>query len=551
MPPPLGYGLGLRPTHYQTIIDTKPAIDWFEVISENYLDNDGKPRNMLAQIKEQYPIIMHGVSLSVGTTDPLDTDYLHKLKALADWIDPPWFSDHLCFTGIAHQNTHDLLPVPYTEDALAHITGRIKQVQDYMERPFIIENPSSYLEFKSSTMHEWEFITRMVEEADCGLLLDVNNVYVSAFNHGLDAKEYLDALPLERVNQIHLAGHLNKGNHIIDTHDNHVIDEVWELYKYVIHKAGKEITTMVEWDANIPEFSVLQDEINKAKTMAQDAANHNLEGSRFKAEVSRCSAAKTEYDESLTTLHTAILSGDNDAANPTEWIPSKRNFSPADQLNVYISGYRYRLFDMVDEDYPVLRHYLGKEKMNHLLESFIEATPSTSYTVSHFVLRLPEYIKQSNCLGKQTEAAHEIATAEAAMSELFDAKNTAPLTQADLSNITPETFLNQTLKLRPAAKLFTFHYNIDPYITAYHEESPLDTLEQKPTHLLIYRDDETVWRLPLSERERNLLQTLNHSKTLEHALETLHTNDNTAEEELVAEFSELFPRWLHHKILSQ
>ena len=207
---------------------------------------------------------MHGVSMSIGSTDPLNTDYLKKLKLLADFVNPPWLSDHVCWTGVQGKNTHDLLPVPYTEESLAHIVNRIRQVQDILERRIVLENPSTYLEFNESMLTEWDFLARMAEDADCGLLLDVNNVYVSAFNHGYDAKHYIDAIPAERIVQIHLAGHKNYGTHIIDTHDGHVMDEVWKLYDYTIKSKGK-ISTMIEWDDNIPEFDVLAAELDKAR----------------------------------------------------------------------------------------------------------------------------------------------------------------------------------------------------------------------------------------------------------------------------------------------
>jgi len=192
--PFLGYGLGLRSKHYEHILEHKPEVDWFEIISENFMETQGKPIRILEKIRADYPVVMHGVSLSIGTIDPLNSDYLAKLKKLADRLNPPWISDHLCWTGIAHKNSHDLLPVPYTEEALQHIIERIRQVQDYLERPILIENPSTYIEFNESEMSEVEFIGRMAEGADCGLLVDVNNIYVSAYNHRLDTKQYLDSL---------------------------------------------------------------------------------------------------------------------------------------------------------------------------------------------------------------------------------------------------------------------------------------------------------------------------------------------------------------------
>jgi uncharacterized protein (UPF0276 family) len=256
-------GVGLRSVHFGHILSQKPEVDWFEVLSENYLDTGGRPLYILDQVCERYPVALHGVSLSIGGTDPLDRDYLRKLKGLADRTRAHWVSDHLCWTGVLSRNTHDLLPMPYTEEALAHTVGRVRQVSDVLERPLILENPSSYVEFKDSTISEWEFLARLSQEADCGLLLDVNNVYVSSFNHGFDPRAYVDAIPPDRVVQFHVAGHTNKGTHILDTHSDHALPEVWELYRRAwAHTGGA--ATLYEWDEDIPEFGVLLAEARKA-----------------------------------------------------------------------------------------------------------------------------------------------------------------------------------------------------------------------------------------------------------------------------------------------
>ena len=267
----LGFGLGLRAPHYDAMLAARPkTVDWFEIISENFIDAHQGYWEFLSDLRRDYPIIMHGVSLNIGSTDPLNGEYLSKLKKLANHLDVPWVSDHLCWTGVNAHNSHDLLPLPYTEAMLTHIAARIGQVQQTLGRRFVLENPSSYLEFNSSTITEWEFLARLAEQTGCGLLLDVNNVYVSAFNHGFDAKTFIDAMPASAIAQIHLAGHLNLGTHIVDTHDGHVMDDVWKLYAYTIRTKGM-IPTMIEWDENIPEFDVLLAELVKAKHAAVQA----------------------------------------------------------------------------------------------------------------------------------------------------------------------------------------------------------------------------------------------------------------------------------------
>jgi len=262
--PHLGYGVGLRTVHFNYILKHNPPVDWFEIVSENFMDSRGRPRYVLSQLAERYPLVMHGVSLSIGSTDPLDFDYLRKLKDLAKEIDAVWVSDHLCWTGSHGHNTHDLLPMPLNEESLAHVVERIRIVQDFLERPLVLENPSTYVGFVSSTIEEWDFIRLMAEEADCGLLLDVNNVYVSSLNHHFDPVHYLKSLPHWRVVQFHLAGHTNYGTHVIDTHDDHVIDPVWELYR-LAHELTGGAATLIEWDANIPDFPTVHAEVLKAR----------------------------------------------------------------------------------------------------------------------------------------------------------------------------------------------------------------------------------------------------------------------------------------------
>jgi uncharacterized protein (UPF0276 family) len=256
--------VGLRTVHFGHILARKPEVDWFEVLSENFLDTGGRPLHVLDQVAERYPVVLHGVSLSIGSVDPLDRDYLRKLKALARRTRARWVSDHLCWAGVLGRNVHDLLPMPYTEEALRHTTDRVRQVSEILERPLVLENPSSYVEFAASTMPESEFLARLARDADCGLLLDVNNVYVSAFNHGFDAGAYIDAMPADRVVQYHLAGHTHHGTHIVDTHSDHAVPEVWQLYARACRRTGP-VSTLYEWDENIPAFEVVHAEALKAR----------------------------------------------------------------------------------------------------------------------------------------------------------------------------------------------------------------------------------------------------------------------------------------------
>src|SRR5258706_2997494 len=261
MTPLTGFGLGLRTEHYGDFVDARPAVDWLEVISENYMVPGGKPLHYLDTIRRDHPMVMHGVSMSIGSSDALDLEYLRDLKTLADRIEPAWMSDHLCWTGVDHHNLHDLLPMPYTEASLAHLVDRVSRVQDFLGRRLLLENVSSYVAFAGDEMSEWEVIVELLRRADCELLLDVNNVYVSSRNHGFDARRFIDAMPRERVRQIHLAGHEDNGSYVIDTHDHPVCDAVWDLYRYTVQRLGA-VPTMIAREDHFPPFTEWQSAID-------------------------------------------------------------------------------------------------------------------------------------------------------------------------------------------------------------------------------------------------------------------------------------------------
>ena len=266
----LGMGLGLRTEHYHHILEQLPAVDWFEILTENYLVDGGNPLYYLDKVCEHYPLVMHGVSLSIGSTDPINFDYLKKVSQLAERVQPKWISDHLCWTGVHQRNIHDLLPLSYTEKTIQHVVERIKCVQDFYKRQLVLENVSSYITYKESEMTEWEFLTEIAQRADCFILLDINNIYVSAYNHGFNPETYLHSIPIERVQQFHLAGHLNCGDYIIDTHDHPVINEVWDLYAKAIRRFG-DVSTMIERDDHIPPFEELWQELRYAKKIKHDS----------------------------------------------------------------------------------------------------------------------------------------------------------------------------------------------------------------------------------------------------------------------------------------
>ncbi len=267
--PYLGFGLGLRTDHYEQALNDRPAIDWLEIISENYMVEGGKALHYLDRIRELYPMVMHGVSMSIGSSAPLNLDYLADLKRLIARVEPEWVSDHLCWTGVHGRNLHDLMPLPYTEETISHVAARVTQVQDILGRQILLENVSSYVTYNASELSEWEFLSAVAEQADCLILLDINNIFVSSHNHDFDPVEYLDGMPGDRIRQFHLAGHSYKDQLIIDTHDHAVCDPVWSLYQQAIERFG-QVSTMIERDDNIPPLEELLAELDIARQLAAE-----------------------------------------------------------------------------------------------------------------------------------------------------------------------------------------------------------------------------------------------------------------------------------------
>jgi uncharacterized protein (UPF0276 family) len=259
-----GFGIGLRPNFYQEVLDTNPAVDWFEIITEDFLIEGGPALYYLERIRQNYPIAMHGVSMSIGSCDELDYGYLKRLKALVDRFEPLSVSDHFCWTGINGVNLHDLMPLPYTQECINHLVGRIQRVQEFLDRPILLENVSSYVSYNSSQMTEWEFISHVAKQSGCNILLDINNIFINSVNHNFNPETYLFNIPKAHVQQFHLAGHDNCVTHIIDTHDDEITQTVWDLYEKAVKHYG-DVATLIERDANIPPLNELIDEVRKAK----------------------------------------------------------------------------------------------------------------------------------------------------------------------------------------------------------------------------------------------------------------------------------------------
>ncbi len=499
--PDLGLGLGLRAPHIGDILTSWPEVGWFEIITENFLVHRGYLSWVLERIAERYPVVMHGVSLSIGSTEPLNMEYLQAVKSLADRIDTPWVSDHVCWTGVGGRNSHDLLPVPYTEEMLTWMVGRIRQVQEVLERPIFLENPSSYVAFADSPMAEWEFIAAMAEEADCGLLLDVNNIYVSSVNHDFDPFVYLDAVPWDRVAQFHVAGHTDRGTHILDTHIGPVEETVWSLFGRAWRLSGGR-SVLLEWDDEIPEFDTVWAEARKAERWMAD-----LNPDARKAEP-RPNTARTRRrrrrqpgepplgtDALMRWMH-AVVAGDDDAATAeiTRHILPNDRMSAPDRIQVYSDMVAVRFREAMAEDYAAVERLLG-EDFRPAVAAYCKDHPSTSWALEHLGRHFPQWLQEAlseqsidgvpawSATGRPLPAAvAPLASLEWAVVGCHMADRTTPLTAEAFAAVAEADRPYVRIGFAPSLRLLSFDKPVHHLLEG--EPPPED---QGAEHVLVYR----------------------------------------------------------------
>ena len=467
-PPFLGHGLGLRREHYAAILAGESAGDWVEAISENYMEVGGRARRILLAVRERYPMTLHGVSLGIGGTDPLDESYLSSLRALADDVEPAFLSDHLCWTGVEGRTSHDLLPLPYTEEALAHVVARVAHAQERLGRPLALENVSSYVGWRVSGMTEWEFVAEVARRSGCGLLLDVNNVYVAATNHGLDPRAYLAAIPPRSVWQLHLAGPSEAGCLLVDTHDHPVRPEVWDLYREAVRRFGP-VSTIVEWDDRIPDLAVVRSERDKAAALAAEelageaacaASAHVAQpGSGPTGSLSPAVVATAEdgtdpaggpgrpdrrriENQDLTPLPlregqrlfldlvtapesvaaTLEQRGERARERVEAVFAGDGRLSGVERLDVYANMYFFRLKDVLGEDFARTATALGEARWHNLVTDYLVAHPPTRWSLRWAGERLPGFLR-GHALGEERPWLADVAALEWARNEAFQARD--------------------------------------------------------------------------------------------------------------------------------
>lgn len=447
------FGLGLRTAHYADFLAGPQPVDWLEIITDNFLVDGGKPLAMLERLRAAYPLAMHGVALSLGGTDPLDLDYLRRVRRLADRVQPMWVSEHLCWTGQGGRVLHDLYPVPYTEACARHLVARIRQAQDVLGRRLVLENVSSYIRYRASQATEWDFLAHVAEEADCELLVDVNNIHVSSVNHGFDPHAYLAALPAHRVRQIHLAGHSRQGDFLIDTHDHPVAPEVWALYAQACRRFGA-VATMIERDDDIPPLAELLGELDQARAVARDAllpaASSGLAPAlpcwRSVPEAPTLEAVQTTLAEMvLAPLAPKQAPAALDPAGP---LPGLRG------AQVYHHAYRARLQDALVDSFPCLHAYLGDAQFAELARWHTEERPPRVRNLGRYGADLPAHL--ATRYPQHPEVA-ELAALEWALRSVFDAADVAAWSTVDLASEGAEACLSQWPVLHPTVKLLWLH----------------------------------------------------------------------------------------------
>jgi len=511
------------------------------------MDTGGRPLQILEKVRVHYPIGLHGVSLSVGSTDPLNKNYLKKLKTLCDRIDPAIISDHLCWTGVGGKNLHDLLPLPFTEEALKHIVKRITQVQEFLGKRILIENVSSYITYKHSHMPEWEFLANISKKSGCGILLDINNIYVNAVNHKLDAHEYINSIPVECVGQFHLAGHTNKGDFLFDTHNSPVIEKVWALYHLAVQRFG-QVTTLVEWDADIPEFPVLLKEVSRARRESflegrqatRAARTHSsltpraLVPSEFssqgKTSVPKRNDSRRAQHEApkLVSIQNWIKESVLPNARKTNLNILSKSLNPQggqpgkNRLSVYADGYTARMHESLLESYPAVQHILGEQSFIQNAFKYAEVHPSKDYNLSlagkyfsDFLLKVP--------LSKNLPFLPDLAKLEWQIAESFHEFQKKPMALEGLSKLSPEDWEELSFNFQPAVRLLSSRWPVLDIWNA--RKTPLNKINidliNRPQHILIYKNDTQVLCELIDKYQFSLLKGLSAGTTLGKVFEKI------------------------------
>ena len=560
----LEIGIGLRSPHLDHILSQRPDVSWFEIISENYMVDGGRPLHTLDRILEQYAVVQHGVGLYIGSEQGIDRAHLRRLKDLTRRTGTPWVSDHLCWGSVDGTTTHDLLPLPYNRSAIARAVDGIRTVQDSLGLPFAVENVSSYAEFHESEMTEWEFLSEVVERADAGILLDVNNIYVSSINHGFDPMVYLEALPHERVAQIHIAGHARYERFVIDTHDHPVIDPVWRLYARAIELCGPT-PTLLEWDARIPSFPEVHAEALKATRYWK------VQGRNDKVASAPVPTAATTDPKSSSALHrlqrrfvAALREPIFEDSRARTDLPQREGgvsedfgetaralitpsatLEPVERLELYHRQYWYRLLDSLEEDFPALRSLLGEDAYWRLLEAFVERVPPTSFTLRHLGRGLADFVAAHPDLVPHPVHTEDLARLEYALCAAFEAGEHPGVAAAELQSA--------QIDLQPHLQLLALRTDADDLWRKLLDDQPAGELRPaspEPTcFVVVFRQSLRLHVERVDEAAFSILSTLASTHSLEATMDQASTQPSLLGDDAAARVRHWFGTWTSRRWL--
>lgn len=547
-----GFGVGLRSPHYPVITREWPAMDWFEAITENYMDTGGRPLRILEEVRHHYPIALHGTSLSIGSTDPLDEGYLARWKKLVDRIDPFIVSDHLCWCGVNGEALFDLLPLPFTEEAIRHVVRRIDRVQEYLGRPILLENVSAYVTYKHSTMPEWEFLTQVAKRSGCGILLDLNNIYVNAVNHKFDAHTYIENIPTGLVGQFHLAGHTDMGTYLFDTHSDHVIDPVWKLYEKALAHLGS-VSALIEWDDKIPPFEELVKEADRARKIYQEYERRGPEtapnivkgeGNPTPEYAAAPSLSQTQSWFKARVRPREKEQGRPDSAqtllNPQGGVPGE------ERIRVYAEGYPARIHETLKEVYESVHQVLGDGNFCELAQAYAFRYPTGNYNLNYAGRHLAEFLEKSPHL-KTFPFLSDLARLEWQIWRAFHAFDEPPLKPDEIQNLAPKDWENTLLKFQPSVSLIRSDWPIlDIWLEREKKsEEVRREIIRRTERILIGRREVQVRCELLDEYQSLLLEDLLAGKTLGEACG--HLAEAAGDE--LPPVTEWFQRWIRDGLI--
>ncbi|MDP1825855.1 MAG: DUF692 family protein [Archangium sp.] len=504
----LGYGVGLRPKHYREFLESAPAVDWVEAISENFMGVGGRPLAVLEKVRRERPVVLHGVSLGIGSAEPLDPRYLEDWKALITRIEPAIVSDHLCW-GRAHgRYSHDLLPVPFTEEVVRHVVERVSQVQDFLGRRIALENASSYLTFVESELTEWEFLAQVAKRAGCDILLDVNNIFVSSRNHGFDPDAYLAGVPVEHVKQIHLAGHQRRPELIIDTHDGPVSDEVWALYARAKGRFG-EVPTLIEWDDAVPPLETLLAEAEKARAVVPVVGSSTPLGVN-----GGLRSARAESRAFHDVLFAAITDSNPVTAEAEALVAEHPPLSPKARIEVYAEMYWLRMRDVLRDAFPTVRARLGDELFDAHVADYLREHPSTHHSLDRLGRSFAGFLHD------------DVAAVEWARAESFLAQDAPVISFEQLKAHAPETWGELELKAHPSVRVLELASDPIPALRAQRDGKPVPESVATPTNVAVWRTGFVTFHAAVSALEAAALRRLIDGAPLPALLEPFEELDD-------------------------